>query len=70
MFEPYLADVQRQLVQVDAILAVVVDATAEVESLVDWLDQFVTKVPTAIPGNFVQNFSWFIGNPEDPDYSG
>ena len=70
VFEPYLADVQRQLVQVDAILEVVAGSSAELGSLVDWLDQFTVKIPSAVPGDYVQNFSWFIGDPNDPNYSG
>ena len=54
VFEPYLADVQRQLVQVDAILREVAGSSAEIGGVVDWLDQFGIKIPQGIPGDFAQ----------------
>jgi phospholipid/cholesterol/gamma-HCH transport system substrate-binding protein len=69
VFAPYLADVQRQLTQVDAILDVVAGSSAEVEGVVDWLDQFTIRIPPAVPGEYVQNFSWFVF-PNDPNYEG
>ena len=70
VFEPYLADVQRQLVQVDAILREVVGSTAEVETLVDWLDQFAIKIPKGIPGDFAQVHMYTVGGPAEPVLEG
>jgi phospholipid/cholesterol/gamma-HCH transport system substrate-binding protein len=68
VFEPYLADVQRQLVQVDAILRAVAGSSAEIEDVVDWLDQFSVNVPKGIPGDFAQIYLYTV--PHELDQQG
>lgn len=61
----YRADIERQIGQVDAILAVAAGETAELGLLVDWLEKFVVGTPTVIPGDFAQVYGWFIPEPQD-----
>lgn len=68
VFDPYMADVQRQLQQVDAIVREVVGATAEVENLLTWLERFTVAVPKGIPGDYAQVYGWFV--PESQDERG
>lgn len=60
VFDRYLADVSRQLTQLDAVLAVAAASTGEVEQLIDWLERFARAVPQGIPGDFAQVYSWFV----------
>ena len=50
VFEPYRADIERQIQQLDAILALVAERRDEVGVLVDWLAQFVDADPAGRPG--------------------
>ncbi len=59
VFEPYRADVERQVQQLDAILALVAERRGEVAILVDWLSEFVRKTPLGVPGDFAQIYGWF-----------
>ncbi len=59
VFEPYLADVDRQVKQLDAILQIVADQRAEVSTLVDWLELFVARTPLAVPEDAAQIYGWF-----------
>ena len=61
----YRADIDRQIGQVDRVLAVAAGETAELSLLVDWLDKFVTATPKLIPGDFAQVYGWFIPVPQD-----
>jgi phospholipid/cholesterol/gamma-HCH transport system substrate-binding protein len=61
----YRADIERQIGQVDAILAVAAGETVELGLLVDWLEKFVVGTPTVIPGDFAQVYGWFIPEPQD-----
>ena len=61
----YRADIDRQIKQVDEVLAVAAGQTAELSLLIGWLEQFVVGVPKLIPGDFTQVYGWFIPEPED-----
>jgi phospholipid/cholesterol/gamma-HCH transport system substrate-binding protein len=61
----YRSDIDRQIDQVDSVLAVAAGETAELSLLVDWLGRFVTATPTLIPGDFAQVYGWFIPEPQD-----
>jgi phospholipid/cholesterol/gamma-HCH transport system substrate-binding protein len=65
VFAPHLADLDRQLDQVNAVLAEVAAASAEVTTLLEWLAQFATKVPKAIPNEFAQVYGWFVTPVQD-----
>lgn len=73
VFEPYLEQTSRQIEQLDAILARVVAGRSEVGALLDFLAQFIERVPLAIPcrplvdatqpcngGEFAQVYGWFV----------
>jgi phospholipid/cholesterol/gamma-HCH transport system substrate-binding protein len=62
----YRSDIDRQIKQVDEVLAVAAGQTAEVSLLVQWLEQFVVGTPKVIPGDFAQVYGWFIPEPQDP----
>jgi phospholipid/cholesterol/gamma-HCH transport system substrate-binding protein len=53
---PYLAEVDTQIKQVDAILAEVGRNQAQVAELLGWVAQFADKVPLGIPNDFAQVF--------------
>lgn len=59
VFEPFRDDIERQIEQLDAILAAVVGQREEVGVLVDWLAEFVVKTPAGIPDDFAQVYGWF-----------
>jgi phospholipid/cholesterol/gamma-HCH transport system substrate-binding protein len=72
VFQPYLEQTSRQIEQVDAILSEVVAGRNEVGVLLDWLANFIERVPQAIPcrpqvdatqpcvgGDFAQVYGWF-----------
>ncbi len=59
VFEPYRADVERQVQQLDAILALVAERRAEVGVLVDWLARFAPHLPKGVPGDFALIYAWF-----------
>ena len=61
----YRSDIDRQIKQVDEVLAVAAGQTAELSLLVDWLEQFVVGTPKVIPGDFAQVYGWFIPEPQD-----
>jgi phospholipid/cholesterol/gamma-HCH transport system substrate-binding protein len=56
IFEPYLAEVDNQIKQIDAILAEVDRNQAQVAELLRWTARFADKVPKAIPDDFAQVF--------------
>jgi phospholipid/cholesterol/gamma-HCH transport system substrate-binding protein len=58
VFEPHRADVERQVQQLDAILALVAERRGEVATLVDWLARFVDRIPQGVPGDFAQIYGW------------
>ena len=59
VFEPFRDDIERQIRQLDAVLAVVAEQRGEVGVLVDWLAQFAQKTPLGIPEDFAQVYGWF-----------
>ena len=78
VFEPYLAEVDQQVKQLDAIVGVVHAQREQVGVLVDWLAQFAVKIPRGIPEpescagrnaqtegciSFAQIFGWFSVSP-------
>ena len=59
VFDPYVKQVDLQIKQVDAILGKVAAGRSEVALLLDWIDNFVYKVPQGIPHQFAQVYAWF-----------
>jgi phospholipid/cholesterol/gamma-HCH transport system substrate-binding protein len=66
VLDRYESDLDRQIKQVDAIVDVAAGQTAEVGTLVTWIDRFVTGLPKAIPGDFTQVYMWVVPQSEDP----
>ena len=56
IFEPYLAQVDTQIKQVNAILAEVDRNQAQVAELLRWVAQFADRLPRAVPDDFAQVF--------------
>ena len=56
VFEPYLAQVDTQIKQVDAILAEVDRNQSQVAELLTWVSRFADKIPKAVPNDFAQVF--------------
>lgn len=56
VFEPYLAEVDTQIKQVDAILAEVARNQDQISELLFWASQFADKLPLAAPEDFAQVF--------------
>jgi phospholipid/cholesterol/gamma-HCH transport system substrate-binding protein len=59
VFQPFRADIDRQIDQLDAILQAVAGQREEVGVLVDWLAEFTRKIPQGVPGDFAQVYGWF-----------
>jgi phospholipid/cholesterol/gamma-HCH transport system substrate-binding protein len=59
VFDPYVDQMDRQVKQVDAILAKVTEGRQEVGLLIDWVEQFIYRVPQGIPKEFAQVYGWF-----------
>lgn len=59
VLRPFREDVNRQIKQIDVILAEVAAARGEVGTLIDWLDRFTVNIPLGIPNDFAQVYSWF-----------
>lgn len=56
VFEPYLAEVDTQIKQVDAILAEVGRNQGQVAELLQWVAQFADQLPKAVGDDFAQVF--------------
>ncbi|MFP5320985.1 MAG: MlaD family protein [Acidimicrobiia bacterium] len=56
---PYLAQVDTQIKQVDAILAEVDRNQAQVAELLRWVSQFTQKIPLGVPDRFAQVYGLF-----------
>jgi len=56
VFEPYLAEVDTQIKQVDAILAEVGRNQAQVAELIQWVSRFADQLPEAVADDFAQVF--------------
>lgn len=54
VFEPHLATVDRQIKQLDAILAELDRDQEQIADLLFWVSQFSAKLPMAVPGDFAQ----------------
>ena len=63
--DKYRTDIDRQIKQLSAISTVAANSTAQISSLVDWLDQFFTGLPKIIPGDFTQVYMWAIPCAQD-----
>jgi phospholipid/cholesterol/gamma-HCH transport system substrate-binding protein len=63
VFGPYRASIDRQISQLDAIVALVAAQRQEVATLVTWLQRFTEVAPRAIPDDFAQVYGWFIFPP-------
>jgi phospholipid/cholesterol/gamma-HCH transport system substrate-binding protein len=60
VLDRYHNDMDRQIKQVDGILAVAATQTQQLGTLVDFLNQFVYALPKAIPVEFTQVYMWAI----------
>ena len=60
VLDRYHNDMDRQIKQVDAILAVAATQTQQLGSVVDFLNQFTYALPKAIPLEFTQVYMWAI----------
>ncbi|HVM10666.1 MAG TPA: MCE family protein [Acidimicrobiales bacterium] len=65
VIEKYRVDIDRQIKQVDAIVAVAAGQTAELGLLVDWLNRFIAGLPPVVPGDFTQVYGWLVPVEED-----
>jgi len=65
VFRPFRDDIDRQIHQLDAILAIVAGQREEVGVLVDWLAQFAVKTPLGVPEDFAQVYGWFVLTPTE-----
>ena len=65
VLRPFRDDVNRQIKQIDAIVAEVAAARGEVGNLVDWLERFTVNIPLGIPTDFAQVYSWFENATDD-----
>jgi phospholipid/cholesterol/gamma-HCH transport system substrate-binding protein len=66
LLDRYRGDIDRQIKQVEAIVAVAATQTAEVSNLLDWLLTFTKVVPRVVPGDFTQVYMWAIPADQDP----
>lgn len=65
VFDPYVQQVNLQVQQVDAILGKITEGRQEISVLLDWVNNFVYRVPLAIPHQFAQVYAWFdLCNPD------
>ena len=64
--DKYRNDIDRQIKQLSAIVAVAANSTAEVKSLLDWIERFFGSLPSVIPGDFTQVYMWAIPCAQDP----
>lgn len=67
VFQPFRDDLERQLSQLDGLLAVVAAQRGEVATLVDWLAEFTVKAQKGIPDDFAQVYAWFQPAPLDDE---
>ena len=66
LLDRYRGDIDRQIKQVEAIVAIAATQTAEVSNLLDWLQTFTERVPRVVPGEFTQVYMWAIPADQDP----
>ena len=65
VLDRYHANLDKQIKQVDAILAVAATQTQQLGTVVDFLNQFVYALPKAIPTEFTQVYMWAIPCTQD-----
>jgi hypothetical protein len=63
VLQPFQDDIERQIEQLDSILATVVGQREEVGVLVDWLARFVEVAPKGVPGDYALVYGWFVPAP-------
>ena len=56
----YNKDIDRQVKQINSILAVAATQTQQVGTLVDWLDRFIYSLPKGVPGDWTQIYMWLM----------
>lgn len=66
VLDRYRGDIDRQIKQVESIVAIAATQTAEVSNLLDWLLTFTKVIPRVIPGEFTQVYMWAIPADQDP----
>jgi phospholipid/cholesterol/gamma-HCH transport system substrate-binding protein len=64
--DKYQADIEKQIHQVNDVVAVLAGQTTELKSVIDWLDKFVYGLPSVIPNDFTNVFGWLIPSQQDP----
>ncbi|MDQ1444605.1 MAG: phospholipid/cholesterol/gamma-HCH transport system substrate-binding protein [Acidimicrobiaceae bacterium] len=64
--DKYRLDIDRQIKQLSAIVAVAAQSTGQISSLLDWVDRFFIGLPEIIPGDFTQVYMWAIPCDLDP----
>lgn len=64
--DKYRNDIDLQIKQLSAIVAVAANSTAEVKNLLDWIERFFGSLPSVIPGDFTQVYMWAIPCAQDP----
>jgi len=65
VLDKYHQNLDKQIKQVDAILAVAASQTQQLGTVVDFLNQFVYALPKAIPQDFTQVYMWAIPCTQD-----
>jgi phospholipid/cholesterol/gamma-HCH transport system substrate-binding protein len=60
VLDKYHQNIDKQIKQVDAILAVAATQTQQLGTVVDFLNQFVYGLPKAIPQDFTQVYMWAV----------
>jgi len=65
VLQPFRDDMERQIEQLDAILATVTSQREEVGVLVDWLARFADVAPKGVPEDFALVYGWFSLAPAD-----
>jgi phospholipid/cholesterol/gamma-HCH transport system substrate-binding protein len=64
--DKYRQNIDTQIKQLSAVVAVAAQSTGDLSSLLDWLDRFMTGLPQVIPGDFTQVYMWAIPCAQDP----
>jgi phospholipid/cholesterol/gamma-HCH transport system substrate-binding protein len=70
VLDKYHQNLDTQIKQVDAILAVAAGQTQQLGTVVDFLNQFVYALPKAIPQDFTQVYMWAIPCQQDSRSTG
>jgi phospholipid/cholesterol/gamma-HCH transport system substrate-binding protein len=70
VLDKYHSDIDKQIKQVDAILAVAATQTQQLGTVVDFLNQFVYALPKAIPVEFTQVYMWAVPCQQDARSTG